>query len=84
MSGISVKNPPRADHRLIRRLLEGTFGGKVEHIPEEYDLVGRVFVRAGGSWRRIFMGSPVDLSLLKKVISLAIKKGHMAKKNKWS
>ena len=83
MSGLTTTHPVRADHRIIRRLLDGSFKGKVEHIPEEYELVGRVFSKAGGSWERLFVGSPVDLGLLKKVIALAIKKGHMTKKQTW-
>lgn len=80
---MSPKTPVRADHRMIRRILDGSFKGKVEHVPSEYDLVGRVFSRAGGSWEGLFRGSPRDLTLLKKVIGLAIKKGHMTKKQKW-
>jgi len=80
---LTPRSPVRADHRFIRRLLDGTFKGKIEHRAEEYNLVSRVFKKAGGSWASVFHGSPKDINLLKKIISLAIKKGYMTKKEKW-
>lgn len=76
MSGYQVK-PTRADHRLIRKLLDTFYAGKVVHTPESYDLVVDVFARAGGSWERVFKGSVEDLTLLKRTLKQAFKSGRI-------
>lgn len=80
---INPRSPVRADHRFIKKLVSLTLEGKVECVPEEFDLIAKVFERAGGSWVRIFRGSPEDIQKLKKVIKAAHKKGLMTKKHKW-
>lgn len=75
--------PSRADHRLIKRLLESSLSGKVTHTVESYDLITRVFARAGGSWEKLFLGSSSDMGLLKKVLKVAYKTGHLMKAPKW-
>lgn len=79
---ISPGDPPRADHRLIRYLLEST-GSKVMHFPQEYAKIAELFQEAGGSWERAFKGSVSDISLLKKILKAAIKRGVMTKVPKW-
>lgn len=80
---VDPRSPIRADHRFIKKLTASTLEGKVEYVPEEFSLISRVFVQAGGSWQRIFSGSPADIRKLKKVLKAAYKKGLMTKKYKW-
>ncbi len=75
--------PSRADYRLIHRILESTFSGKVIHTNEGYELVVAVFQRAGGSWEKLFMGSSKDLGLLKTVLKVAVKKEHIPRAPEW-
>lgn len=75
--------PSRADYRLIHRILESTFSGKVLHTNEGYEIVVAVFQKAGGSWEKLFMGSSKDLGLLKTVLKVAVKKEYIPKAPKW-
>lgn len=83
MSSPSPLSPARADFRYIQRLLQSVMGGKVEHVPDEYELVSRIFIKAGGSWMRLFHGSPGDVDLLKRVIRRAEKLGKLTAKYQW-
>ena len=83
MSNMDPKTPVRADHRYIHKVIQTILGGKVLEIPSEFSRVSRVFSKAGGSWERIFDGSIDDISLLKKVIKVAFKKGYLTKKEPW-
>jgi hypothetical protein len=82
--GTNAKTPLRADHRYIKQLMSTVLGGKVEHVPREFDLVANVFSEMGGSWERLFRGSPGDIDLLKQVIQRAYKNEMLTKKFKWS
>jgi hypothetical protein len=82
--GLSPGSPLRADHRFIKQLLTTILGGKVEHVPAEFDLLSEVFIKAGGSWESIFRGSPEGLDLLKKVIDVAFKNNRLTKKHRWT
>lgn len=74
----------RAHHRLMREISSTLLASaKVDPRPEEYDLVSRVFVKAGGSWERVFHGSVEDIRLLKTVLRVASKKGYFTKSNVW-
>lgn len=75
--------PTRASYRMIRQLLDTFYGGKVQHIREEYDQVSRVFEAAGGSWERLFLGSSSDLTRLKKVLKVAFRKGALTPTSRW-
>jgi hypothetical protein len=75
--------PSRADYRLIRKLMDSSFSGKVLHTEKSYDLIVRVFQRAGGSWEKLFLGSGDDLHLLKQVLKVAFKKGYLPKTTDW-
>jgi hypothetical protein len=75
--------PSRADYRLIRKLLDSSFSGKVLHVQGEYGLIAKVFAKAGGSWERIFKGSSKDIGLLKRVLKVAYKKGFLTKASQW-
>lgn len=75
--------PSRADYRLIRKILDSSFSGKVLHTERGYDLIVRVFQRAGGSWEKLFLGSSNDISLLKKILKVAFKKGYLPKAPDW-
>lgn len=77
------KTPLRADFRYIEQLMRSSHGGEVEHVPAEYEAISRVFSRKGGSWERLFDGSPRDIDLLKAVIKEAVKSGFVTKKHKW-
>jgi len=84
MAGVDPKTPLRADYRYLRRLISITLGGKVENVPSEYDHVCRVFAKAGGTWQRVFGGSPKDIELLKKILKVALKKGYLTEKWVWT
>lgn len=75
--------PSRADYRLIHKLLDSSYSGKVLHTEECYELIIKVFQQAGGSWEKLFMGSPDHVSLLKKVIRVAYKNDHVLKAPQW-
>jgi len=77
------KTPTRADYRFIGQVMKSSYSGEVEHIPAEYEKISRVFSDRGGSWERIFGGSPRDIELLKDVIKAAVKGGFVTKKHKW-
>lgn len=83
MAKLTPRIPLRADHRFIQRIYQSTLGGKVEEVPEEFDLIARAFKRAGGSWERIFHGGPQDVDLLKRIAKRALKKGFLTRKRKW-
>lgn len=83
MGSMNPKVPVRADHRFIQKYITVVLGGKVENVPEEFSLVSKVFIKAGGSWEKVFMGSPEDVELLKKVLKTAYEKGYLTKKYKW-
>lgn len=75
--------PSRADYRLIRKILDSSFSGKVLHTERGYDLIVRVFQRAGGSWEKLFLGSSNDISLLKKILKVAFKGGYLPRAPDW-
>lgn len=81
---LTPQTPVRADHRYLMKLVNLTLEDKVVPMASEFDLVSRVFCQAGGSWQRVFRGSPDDIGLLKKVLKLAFKHGFLTKKEKWS
>lgn len=83
MSKIAPDTPVRADHRFILRLSLSLLGGRVAFIPSELSRISRVFKTLGGSWERVHQGSPSDISLLKKVLKVAFKKGYLTKQEKW-
>ncbi len=76
---VTVDSPARADHRIIRRLISATYGGKVIHKGDEYETVTKVFNKAGGSWEALFLGSTKDIGLLKKILRVAYTKGHLTR-----
>lgn len=76
--------PSRADHRMIRRVMDLTLKGKVVQKPSECDRVARVFLRAGGSWESVFRGSAFDIKLLKNIVRVAYKKGYLTKSEPWT
>lgn len=80
---IDPLKPSRADYRLIRKILDSSFPGKVLHTEDSYELLVRVFQKAGGSWEKLFLGSSDDMSLLKTVLKVAFKKGHLPKAPDW-
>jgi len=84
MSGRTPTTPVRADHRLMRALLKtGHKKAGVSPTPEELDRVAKVFVKAGGSWERVFKGSIDDVELIKRTLKVAVKQGYFTKAPKW-
>lgn len=72
--GLLPSDPSRADYRMIRKLVEfSTKKGKYIVTPQGCDRIGKVFQRCGGSWERLFLGSTRDLTLLKKIVKVALK-----------
>lgn len=82
MGTMSPISPSRADYRFLQKLMESSFEG-AEQIPAEFDLVLRVFKKTGGSWERIFKGSDQDITLLKRIIKVALKQKKITKKYEW-
>lgn len=78
------RTPVQADHRYLQKVVGVVLGGKVEHLPSEFDRLSRAFQKSGGSWERVFHGSPKDVSLLKDLIVAAYKHGFLTKKESWS
>lgn len=83
MATITPKWPTRADHRFLMKMIKLTLDGKVVPVPSEFNRVSRVFSRAGGSWERLFLGSPEDVTLLKTVLKVAFKFGYLTKQESW-
>jgi hypothetical protein len=83
MKPLRPKEPVRADHRFLKKVIDGTFSKEMEQVPEDFDKISRWFSKVGGSWERIFLGSPRDVVLLKKVIKVALKNNLLTKKQSW-
>ena len=83
MGSSSPQVPIRADHRFIKKLMTSVMSGKVSNRPEEFDRVSKQFAVLGGSWVRLFHGSPKDFNILKQVIKVFYKKGLLTKNPKW-
>lgn len=82
-SSLSPISPYRADHRYMKRLLGVLHKSKYEKRPEELDVVGSVFQKAGGSWERLFKGSSKDIDLLKRCLQMAAKKKLLTRSPNW-
>lgn len=80
---LSPIKPYRADHRVIRGILDTSHSGEVYHFPGEYDRVCLIFLKLGGSWTSIFMGNVTQVCKLKEIISYAVKHGYITKKPSW-
>ena len=83
MPKLDAKWPTRADHRFILKLASMVLADKFHPIADEFDRVSRVFLKAEGSWKRIFHGSIEDINLLKTVLKVAFKQGYITKKGSW-
>jgi len=83
---MSASSPVKASHRFLMTVATSLLGGDKSYspTPEELDRVSSVFVRAGGSWERLFSGSVDDVDLAKRVMRVAAKKGHLTPKPTWS
>lgn len=77
------ETPVRADFRYMKELLPMVAKEALNPVPEQLGKVARVFARAGGDWIRLFQGSERDINLLKKVLKIAVKKGHISKAPDW-
>lgn len=83
MPAITPTWPVQADHRFILKMMSMSFKDVVP-IADEFRRISRVFCKVGGSWERLFHGSPDDVELLKKVLKVAYKQGYLTKKGKWA
>jgi len=83
---MSASSPVKANHRFLMTVATSLIGGGKSYspTPDELDRVSTVFVRAGGSWARLFGGSVDDVNLAKRVMRVAAKKGHLTPKPDWS
>ena len=77
MKKVDPTSPIRADHRMIKDILDKQ--GDVLHNVAEYETINKVFAKMGGSWSRVFRGSPDDIVLLKKICKVAVSKGFVSK-----
>jgi hypothetical protein len=71
--------PSSSAHRIIKRILDSSFGNVIVHIRAEYDRVVGAFESGGGSWYRLHRGSIDDTTLLKRLVKAAVKKGYITK-----
>ena len=78
------KVPLRAHYRVMRKILDTTFPNKIEHRVSEYELINRVFKKAGGSWEAVFLGDVNQITLLKKVLKVAFKKHFLTRRDSWA
>lgn len=83
MPALTPQWPVRADHRFLLKMMKLVLDGKIVPRPDEFDRVSRVFSKAGGSWERVFHGSPDDVTLLKTVLKVAYKYGYLTKTKAW-
>jgi len=83
MPALRPQSPVRADHRFIHQMVGITVKGPVEYRASEFNRIARVFANLGGSWERLFRGSPYDVGLVKRIVKLAAKHGYLTKKEKW-
>ncbi len=83
---MNASNPVRAHHRFLLTVATSLLGGDKAYspTPKELDRVSKVFVRAGGSWKRLFEGSGADVDLAKRIMRIAAKNGHLTPKPDWS
>lgn len=83
---MSAISPVKASHRFLLTVATSLIGGDKSYspTPEELDHVSRVFIRAGGSWKRLFGGSVRDVNLAKRIMRVAAKNGHLTPKPDWS
>ena len=84
MPSLKPQSPIQADHRFLMKFIDVCVGDKVEVRPSELNRLSRVFCRMGGSWERLFRGSPQDVALVKRIIKQAAKHGFLSKKEKWA
>lgn len=75
-------SPASAHHRLMRNMVSNALEG-FQPTPEELNRVSRVFQQMGGSWVSVFLGSADDVTLLRRVLKGAAKKGLLSKNSKW-
>jgi hypothetical protein len=78
----SPKSPIRADYRLLRNIGKLTLGS-FDPTPDDLDLIGKVFVESGGSWVRLFRGSPDAMETLKRIMKELHEKGELTRKSNW-
>ena len=78
---IRPKQRETADHRVISRILELSFGDKSPK-EEKINLCSKVFKNAGGSWYSFFKGELDHVKLLKRSIKAVVLKEKIDKKNK--
>lgn len=83
---MSATSPVKANHRFLLTVATSLLGSKKSYspTPAELDRVSAVFIRAGGSWERLFHGSADDVNLAKRVMRVAADKGHLTLKPDWS
>jgi hypothetical protein len=83
---MSASNPVKASHRFLLTVATSLMGGGKSYrpTPAELDRVSQVFVRAGGSWARLFRGSVDDVTLAKRVMRVAAKQGYLTPQPDWS
>jgi len=64
---------------VIWKVVKLTGGNGALRIDSEMTRISNVFRRLGGSWTGFFKGSIDDVTLLKKVVRFAMKKGYVTK-----
>ena len=74
--------PTRADYRFIKKILDMHYSSKVEYRATEFEKLSNVFLKAGGSWEALFKGSTKDVSLMKKIVKIAVKKKFLTPSKK--
>jgi hypothetical protein len=75
--------PIKAHHLMLTSLLKSYKKERLRPTPDDLDKMASVFRKAGGSWERLYQGSVDDMVLLKKVVKIAVKGGHVTKAPSW-
>ena len=75
-----MSKPVRADYRLVQRFMlqasksKSTKKNLVSPTDQDIEKVLSTFQHFGGSWEKLFKGSIDDVTLLKKIVKIGVKK----------
>ena len=82
---MKTKLPLRSDYRLIRRFIlqSAKKDGSVSPTDRDMEKVVKAFRHFGGSWEKLFKGSTNEMTLLKKIIKIGVKKNLFTPSPSW-
>lgn len=71
----------KAYQNFIKQIIKVSFSKKLKNHLKNIEKIADIFDQAEGSWVKIFLGSPEEISFLKKIIKNATDKNLLEKKN---